>query len=75
MPNAGAFGPEHGMLPRRHSPPPLAECGWESNPPIQLVEVEGDNSTTKDVSLHKLAKNVMPSLTGNRFEVPLPTVM
>jgi hypothetical protein len=68
----GELEPEHGMLPRRHSPPPLAECGWESVPSIQLVEVEGDDLMTKDLSLHNLAKKVVPSLTGNWFEVPLP---
>jgi hypothetical protein len=54
--------PEHGMPPRWHSPPSLVEGGWESVPPIQFVKVEGDNLTTKDVSLHELAKNVAPSL-------------
>jgi hypothetical protein len=39
-------------------------------PPVQLVE--GGDSTTKDVLSNELAKKVVPSLTGNRFEVPLP---
>jgi hypothetical protein len=65
--------PEHSMLPRQHFPPPLAECGWERVPPIQLTEVEGDNLTMKVVSSHELAKKVVPSSTGNRFEVPLLT--
>jgi hypothetical protein len=53
-----------GMLPRWCSPPSLVEGGWESVPPLQFVEVEGDDLTTKDVLSHELAKKVLPSSYG-----------
>ncbi len=52
------------MACRQGSAPPLSlvEDGWESVPPVHFVKVEGDNSTMKDVSSHKLAKKIAPSL-------------
>jgi hypothetical protein len=67
MPNAGNIGQQRGVPPRRHSPPPLVECGWENVPPVQLVVERGGIKTACVNEVQSLSnkqtKEVAPCLS------------